>query len=173
MTGNRFALLLPLCAALILAAPACRTSTRSSGLPAHIRTVEVEMFGNDTTYYGMEGKLTRRIIDQINADAVIKVSSRGGDAVITGEILKVSRRTVRETTTNEPATVVVVVEARYSFYDEVERRYIREDVSVSSAQSSSTAGMYELDRNELSSDAEDSALAALAREVVRGTIGRW
>lgn len=169
----RFALYLPLCAAFCLAAPGCKTSTRSSGLPEHIRTVEVEIFKNNTMYKGLEGRLTRQIIDRINADAVIKAVSRGGDAVITGEIVKVTRQTLRETTTDEPATVLIVVYAKYSFYDEVEKRYIREDVVVTSNQASTTAGLYEPSRGESVSAAEESAVAALGREIVRGTIGMW
>ena len=169
----RFVLWLPLCAALCLVAPGCRTSTRSSGLPGHIRTVEVEMFSNKTMYKDLEGRLTRQIIDRLNADANIKVVSRGGDAVITGEITRVSRRTLRETTTDEPATVQLIIHATYSFYDEHERRYIKDEVAVVSNRSSSTAGLYEAVRGESVAAAEEGAMRALAQEIVWGTVAAW
>ncbi len=151
----------------------CTTTTRSSGLPAHIRSVGVEIFHNNTMYKGLEGRLTRAIIDNINYGASVPVSSNHADAYITGEITKVTRNTVRETTTDEPATVTLVVEATFSFYDEVEKRYIFEDVFVTSADTSSSAGLYEASRGESIALAEEGAVSALAREIVNRTIGVW
>lgn len=161
-----------LLAALAIAA-GCSTTTRSTGLPEHIRTVEVHIFQNKTMYQGLEGRLTRQIIDRINMDPSIRVVSRGGDAIITGEITDVKRTTVRETTTDEPATVSLSMYATFSFYDEIERRYIIEDQAVNSADSSSSAGLYEAARGESTSLAEEGASRVLAADIVRKTIGMW
>jgi hypothetical protein len=151
----------------------CSTSTRSTGLPEHIRTVEVHIFQNKTMYQGLEGRLTRQIIDRINMDPSIRVVSRGGDAIITGEITDVKRTTVRETTTDEPATVSLSMHAIFSFYDEIGRRYLLEDVPVSSSDSSSSAGLYEAARGESTTLAEEGASRVLAADIVRRTIGMW
>ncbi len=156
----------------ILVIVGCQTTTRS-GMPGHIRTIEVEIFKNNTMYKGLEGRLTRSIIDSINADPVIKVVSGGGDAVITGEITGVKRQTVRETTTDEPATVSLTVYATFSFYDLVEQKYIMEDIEVVSSDSSAAAGLYEASRGESVALAEESAMIALARDIVRRTVGMW
>lgn len=167
---------LKLLAVVFLAAAAggsgCKTST-VSGMPGHIRTVEVEIFKNNTMYRGLEGRLTRAIIDQINYDARIRASSGGGDAVITGEITEVRRSTVRETTTDEPATVSLTVYARFSFYDKVEGRYLIQDRAISSSDSSQAAGLYEASRGESVSLAEEGAMMALARDIARRSIGMW
>lgn len=171
--GISLALAALVCVAAIAAGPGCRTSTRSSGLAEHISTVEVEIFKNNTMFRGLEGRLTRAIIDGINRDAVIKAVSRGGDAIITGEITDVKRYTVRETTTDEPATVSLIVYTTFSFYDAVERRYILEDVQITSSDLSQAAGLYEASRGESMSLAEEGAMAAVAREIVRRTVGMW
>ena len=131
------------------------------------------MFNNKTMYKDLEGRLTRQVIDRLNADAHVRVVSSGGDAVITGEIINVSRRTLRETTTDEPATVQLVVTATYSFYDEIARRYIRDEIRVASNRSSGTAGLYEPSRGESVQAAEEGAMRALAQEIVWGTVAAW
>lgn len=173
---TRYAWLLP---ALVLAAglaiavlPGCRTST-SSSLPEHIKTVEVNVFQNKTMYKGQEGVLTRRIIDRINADPHIRVVSHDGDAVITGEIVSITQSTVRQTTDDRPASVSVNVVAEFSFYDAREGRYLIEDARIGSSEAYSTAGYYDADRGENVTMAEDSALTAMAGEIVRRTIGMW
>lgn len=151
----------------------CRTSTRS-GLPDHIRTVEVHVFQNKTMYKGLEAEITRRIIDRINADARIRVVRDNGDAVITGEITKVGRSTIRETTTNEPGTILITVEAEYSFYDQVDRRFIVSDAKVVSTDTGMSSGLYEVTRESPKpSNVEISAAASAADEIVRRTIGMW
>lgn len=153
-------------------AAGCRTSTRS-GLPEHIRTVEVHMFKNKTMYKGIEGTLTRRLIDRINGDPTIKAVSRGGDAVITGEITAVRRRTLRETTTNEPGTVLITIEATYSFFDERSGRHILRDATISSDATGIISGVFEASRGGRSEDGEQGAAMSLADEIARRTIGMW
>ncbi len=169
---RRIALLsLGLLGAFVFAA-GCRTTTRS-GLPGHIRTVEVHIFQNKTMYKGVEGWLARDIIDRINMDPRIKVASRGGDAVITGEIKEVKRETLRETTTNEPGTVLITIIAEYSFYDQVERRYIVEDATISSRETGLSYGIYESSRGGVAEQGERGAAKAMAGEIVRRTVGMW
>lgn len=167
------------CAALVGAVVAlaatlgCRTSTRS-GLPEHIRTVEVHLFQNKTMYKSIEAYVTRRIIDRINADPTIRVVQNNGDAVISGEITRVTRRTLRETTTNEPETVEIVVHATYSFYDAVDRRWLAADLPLASNVTGMGPGLYErLERGANPEPTEISASNALADEIVRRAIGMW
>lgn len=156
----------------VLLAAGCATSFRS-GLPAHIRTVEVHIFQNKTMYKSVEAWLTRDIIDAINADPNIRVSSHNGDAVITGEITAVHRTTMRETTSNEPGTVRITIEAEFSFYDNVKRRFIMEDVRVTSDATGMSPGIYESSRGGVSEDGQRGAAKQLAQEIVRRTVGMW
>ncbi|MCC8189449.1 MAG: LPS assembly lipoprotein LptE [Planctomycetes bacterium] len=172
-TTRRFiiAALLTLAVAGTLAS-GCRTSV-SSGLPPHIRLVEVHIFQNKTMYKSIEAWITRDIIDRINLDPRIRVVSNNGDAVITGEIVDVRRETLRETTTNEPGTVRITIEATYSFYDQVRNVYIIEDAPINSAETGSSFGIYEYSRGGQSEEGERSAARAMAGEIVRRTIGMW
>ncbi|MDR3077948.1 MAG: LPS assembly lipoprotein LptE [Planctomycetota bacterium] len=159
-----------LAAALLL--PGCRTSTRS-GLPSHLRTVEVHIFQNKTMYKGIEGTLARSVIDRVNMDPTIQAVSNGGDAVITGEIVSVTRSTLRETSSNEPGTVLVTINATYSFYDVKNRRYLARDAAISSSETGISSGVYEASRGGESLQGERGASLALAAEIVRRTIGMW
>lgn len=160
-------------AAVVFAAVAGCTTTTRSGLPDHIRTVEVHIFQNKTMYKGIEAWVTRSIIDRINADPRIKIVSRGGDALLTGEIKSVSRSTLRETTTGEPATVLMTIVAEYSFYDNVSGRFLVEDATVKSSDTGMSPGIYEASRGGSSEDGTRGAANQLAGEIVRRTVGMW
>ena len=172
MTGRRAAALILGLVAVFALIAGCTTSVYS-GMPRHIQTVEVHIFQNKTMYKGIEAQVTRGIIDRINADPHVRVSSNGGDALITGEITNVRRTTLRETTTNEPGTVLISIEATYSFYDNVEGRYIVEDATLSSTDTGISPGIYEASRGGDSQQGERGAAKALAAEIVRRTVGMW
>ncbi len=161
-----------LMAALAAVLAGCTTSTRS-GLPDHVRTIEVHIFQNKTMYKTIESLITRAIIDRINADPNIRVASRNGDALITGEITNITRSTLRETTTNEPGTVLITVEATFSFYDNVQGKYLLKDVVITSTDTGHSYGVYEASRGQTAWEGETGAVAALAGEIVRRTVGMW
>ncbi len=144
-----------------------------SGLPSHIRTVEVHIFKNNTMHNSIEAWIARDIIDRINMDPRIRVSSRNGDALITGEVTSVRRTTLRRTTANEPGTVQIVIDVRFSFYDNASRRYIIEDAVISSADTGLSAGVFEATAGGSTEDGERDAARRLAGEIVRRTIGMW
>ncbi len=151
----------------------CSYGTRS-GLPEHIKTIHVEMFRNTKTLYkGLETKLTAGIIAKLQNEPTVHVVNNGGDATIRGEIIDVKRTVYRETRKDRPATVGVSVLVSFSFFDEVEQRAIIESKKLSSSESSSTAGLYEVDRGELQASAEEAAVKQLAKEIVRQTVGMW
>lgn len=169
---NKITAVLAVLAVTAVIAVGCR-STVSSGMPRHINTVEVHIFQNKTMYKSIEAWITRDIIDRINGDPRVRVSSRNGDALITGEILSVERSTLRETTTNEPGTVLITITAEFSFYDNIERRYIMEDVVVRSTETGMSPGIYESSRGGRSEEGERGAAKQLAAEIVRRTVGMW
>ena len=150
----------------------CNVSTRS-GLPAHIRTVEVHVFENKTMNYGLEARLTRRIIEAVNREPSLRLVNRGGEAILSGEIVEVRRVPVRDAIRNRPATTQVVATARVSFWDDVTQDFFLEDVPVSSNEASVMAGLYDEDRGETYSAAEVAAIDALAERIVRRTLGMW
>lgn len=56
-------------------------------LPQHIKKIAVRQFKNKTQYYGLEEKLTLRIIDEFLKDATYPLVSQGeADAIVEGRI---------------------------------------------------------------------------------------
>lgn len=159
-------------AAAVVLPVGCRTSVHS-GLPKHIKTVEVEIFQNKTMYKSIEAWITRDIIDAINADPSIRVVSNNGDAVIYGEIHDVRRQTLRDTTNSQPNTVKIVLDVSYSFYDNVNREYIIDSKKLTSTETGYSHGISEYGRGEVSENGERSAAKAVAAEIVRQTVGMW
>lgn len=152
-------------------AAGCKTSTRS-GLPGHIRTVEVHVFKNKTMTLGLEGKITRAVIDAVNADPVVRAGSRG-DAVLTGEVVRYSRRTLRDTTTDELGTVQLIVEVKYSLYDVREGVYLVDEATISNLDLSLALGVYEYNQDEREDVALNKIMRELGAEIVRRTVGMW
>jgi len=171
--GHRSAaMFFSLAAIVAIGLSGCSTSTRS-GLPVHINTVEVHIFQNKTMYKSLEGLITRGIIDRINADPHVRLVSSNGDALITGEITNVQRSTLRETTTNQPGTVLITIEVTFSFYDNIQGVYLLDDVTITSTDTGQGDGIYEASRGRTSFDGEQGAVNALAAEIVRRTVGMW
>ena len=150
----------------------CRWTTRS-GLPEHIRTLEIPVFGNTTLEPGIEALLTRELKRMAMADPRIRLVNHGGDAVLSGHVVKITRYPERIERDDRPASMSIVIQAEYSLFDAVEQKTLIAKRRATSSQSSSSAGLYEAGRAEASTVAEGAAVEALAREMIRGTIGMW
>lgn len=158
-----------------LAASGCKVSTRS-GLPDHIRTVSVPMFENKTTEYTLETRLTAAIRRAVQQDNRVRLVNRDGDAVLSGRILGVKRRSVRDDRDDRPATMQLTIMAEYSFRDERAGRFLVDRAEIDSNQASSARGLYNLDNDPTQTPEDavtDAAIASLAAEIVRRTLGMW
>ena len=150
----------------------CRWTSRS-GMPVHIQTVEIHVFGNTTLEPGLETALTRELKRQAMADPSVRVVNRGGDAVLSGRIMEIVRAAERLENNDRPASMTLVLRVRYSFFDQVEQTYLIHERLVDSSQSSSMAGSYPVTPEGDSAAAEAAAVEALAREIIRGALGMW
>ena len=164
---KRFALLL-----CLLCLTGCRW-TMHSGLPEHIRTVEIESFRNMTFDPGLDAKLTVMLKKMAMEDPQVRLVNEGGDARLSGRILSVTRRSQRLGRDDRPLDMMIEIVVEYTFFDEVEQRYLTALRRISSRQANSLAGLYRTNDPEGESKALDDALEALAREVIRGSIGMW
>jgi len=164
---------LAIIASAMTLAAGCSYSTRSGGLPDHIRTIEVPTVkAPKIFYYGIESKLTREIIRWVNNDPQVRVVNIDGDAILAVEIKNVTQKPIRETKQDRPATMQLTIKVAYSLYDQVEQRYLIQGEYVSS-QLATAAGLYEIERGEVRAAAEDRIAEELAREIVRRTLGHW
>ena len=68
-------------------------SFSGSTIPAHIKTVSVPLFEDQTAEIGIDQILTDGLIDAITEDNTLRISGpRGGDAALKGTILKLDER---------------------------------------------------------------------------------
>lgn len=148
-------------------------STRSGGMPAHIRTVQVPVFGNKTQEIGLEGILTRYIIQEVNLTPGLSVVSENGDATLSGDISRVVSRINLRDIDDRPASARLTVYASYDFYDNKNGHSIRRRQSVNSAGTSGTVGQYDIDRGQTQDTAREAAVQELARQIVRDAVSQW
>ncbi len=141
--------------------------TAGSGLPSHLKTIEVNTFGNSTYYNSLETLLTREVINEINVTPKLKVVNSGGDATLTGEIYKVRNVVTEYDSNNQPKTVYISVSAKFSLYDNVKHEFRFQDRNISSSQSSSTAGRLKIDQGESWATARNAAVMELAKTLMR------
>jgi len=150
----------------------CRYSSKS-GLPTHIKTVDVEMFKNRSFYKGLEAKLTKYIVEKANLRPGIRVVNSGGDASISGTILTVTNQVTRSDSEGTASSVQVNITVEYSFRDNVEQRMVFENEQINNSASSSRNGEFDIDRGEARTSAESAALEEVARVLVDQTLGMW
>lgn len=164
----------PVLAALVLAL-ACGGCdyTTQSGLPGHVRTVDVGLFKNKTFHLGLETRLTRAIIEKLTLDPHVRLVNDGGDATISGEILTVQRRVLRETRGDDPATIRQTIVVRYDFRDNTTGAMLINGEVLHSLHASAGAGVYDVQRGEGRSAAEERNVRELADKIVRRTVGMW
>jgi hypothetical protein len=156
----------------LLAVTGCRYSA-ASGLPDHIRTVRVATFENDTMHVGMESAVTRAVIQELANDPGLRLVQHGEDALLTGRIVDVQQRVLRQTRKDTPASIRLNLIVEVTFEDRVSGKRLLDEQRITSAASSSAAGVYDFDRGQSRSEAEERAVSELAAEIVRQTAGMW
>jgi hypothetical protein len=106
-------------------------TSKGSNLPAHVKTIGVPPFNNQTTRPELGERITENIIAALVARGRYKVTSetRGVDAVLSGTVLSwTSKSVVLSEESDEPEQVTVTLEASVVFDDRVLQRVTwRED----------------------------------------------
>jgi Lipopolysaccharide-assembly len=105
-----------------MAAPGCGY-TVSSVLPAHIKTISIPTFGNNTVEHGLADDVTQAVINGFLGDARLRLErERNADSVLRGTVL-VYRNRVYAYTSQEVATQYeIVLVARVVYRDVVRNR---------------------------------------------------
>jgi len=157
----------------VLAAGASCAYTAASGLPAHIRTVRVEVFENLTAYPGLGAELAAAVVREFQVDGTLAPTSRAAGAVLRGRITRVERSVLQEDAFDDAVTGQVTVEAVVSLADVAGGSALLDEELVTSAGTDQTEGIWRLRRGEMELDGLASAVRALAREVVRRAVEAW
>ena len=100
---------------LAVGAPGCGY-TLSSVLPAHIKTIAIPTFGNNTVEHGLADDVTQALIDGFLADKKLRLErERDADSVLRGTVLAYRNR-VYAYDPNEVATqyeILLIVQVTY------------------------------------------------------------
>lgn len=158
---------------MALAAAAGCVYTTDSALPAHVRTVRVEMFENRTGYPGLEADLADAVARELQIDGRLRPSSAGADSVLKGRLVAVRRAVVQEDALDDVVTGRVTLEAVITFEDAVGGTVLLTKELVTSREVLDSEGVFRLRRGETEVDARSSAVNALARNVVRRVVEVW
>lgn len=141
-------------------------SFSGSTLPSHIRTVAVPLFEDRTAEFGIDQKLTDRVIKAITNDNTLKIGNqRNANSILNG-VIELVRDTAGEYDQDEVASDFrVTITVRVSFEDIQEREVLWEETWTQ-------FGVY--DNVEIDRDTGiDEALEKLTFDILNRTVSGW
>lgn len=151
---------------LILAFTRCGVySFSGSTLPAHIKTVHVPLFEDQTAEFGIDQKITDGIIEALMADNTLKIGGRNqADALLVGQIIRVTERAGQYSDNEKASDFRLTITLRASFEDLKKRNVIWEEEWEEWGTFSSTVSR---------DDAINEAAKKLAEDIVNRTVSGW
>lgn len=147
--------------------------TTKSVLPDNIQNVSVSVFKNDTFEYGLEERLTDKVIQEFISHGRLKVTNiDNADVLIKGQIKAYNLLTTRTDEYNNPVEKELSILLEISFWGKDGKepvwieKGIRENITFFTTLRSGQIFMTE-------SEAKEAVLSKLARSVVRRVIIGW
>ncbi|MEW6088218.1 MAG: LPS assembly lipoprotein LptE [bacterium] len=147
--------------------------TAKSILPDNIQNVSISVFRNDTYEYGLEERLTDKVIQEFISHGRLKVTNiDDADALIKGKILAYNLLTIKTDEYNNPVEKNLSIFIEVTFWEKdgkeplwVEKG-IRENITYFTTLRDGQITMTE-------EEAKQKVLAKLAKSVVRRVIIGW
>lgn len=138
-------------------------SFSGSSLPAHIKTVGVPLFENETAEFGISETLTDGLIDAVSKDNSLKLDrARTADALLKGKIMRI-RDTAGQYNEQEIASDYrVYITIQMEFQDVKKKKNLWEE-------SFTEWGAYDSDRNSGIAD----AIKKLTEDILNRTVAGW
>lgn len=88
-SGRRGADALLLLALALPLLPGCNYGFQGGGFPAHIRTIYIEPFENQTAQFDVDQRLFTRLLDELPAQLGVRFAGReAADAILSGRIVR-------------------------------------------------------------------------------------
>ncbi len=168
----RFPLALAAAAAALAASDGC-VYTSESALPAHIRTVRVDVFENRTGYPGLEAEFARALVREFQADGTLVPGGRSADSVLRGTLVSVGRSVLQEDAFDDVVTGQVTVSAVVTLEDAAGDAPLLARERVTSADARGSEGVFRRATGGTESAALNAALRELARNIVRRAVEAW
>ncbi len=140
-------------------------SFSGSTLPAHIKTVHIPLFEDQTAEFGIDQQITDGIIEALIKDNTIKIGGRNqADALLLGQIVRVTERAGQYSDTEQASDFRLNITLKASFEDVKKRNVIWEEEWTEFGTFTSSG-----DR----SDAIAEAAEKLAENIVNRTVSGW
>jgi len=147
--------------------------TFEPALPAHIRTVRVDVFENRTGYPGLEAELAKALVREFQGDGTLVPGGRFADSVVKGTLVAVSRSVLQEDEFDDVVTGQVTVATVVTFEDSAGGGALLAAERVTSADARKSEGVFRLATGGTEEAALGAALRELARNIVRRTVEVW
>jgi outer membrane lipopolysaccharide assembly protein LptE/RlpB len=164
----------PLLAALLIGIGAGGCGyTLSSVLPAHIKTLAVPVFTNNTVEYGLSDDVTQAMADAFLREGRLRlVGERDADAVLRGTVVSYKNQVFGYTRTERAEEYEIVLVVKVLFRDLVKNRDVwKEDALTVRTTYNVTVVGGEPARTE--TDGRREVVLKLADQVVSRTVQGW
>jgi hypothetical protein len=145
-------------------------SFSGSGLPAHIRTVAVPIFGNQTTEIGIRENLTDAITEALVTDGRLRVVGReSADSIIEGTVVDYKEQAYTYDRSENVQEYIVRIYVDVSYQDVKNRSIIWEEKRMEGW------GTYDVsvDPPEDVDAGRERAIAKLAQDIVNKILAGW
>ncbi|CAN5829949.1 hypothetical protein BH23GEM6_BH23GEM6_25400 [soil metagenome] len=143
------------------------------GLPAHVRTVAVLPFANETTQPLLETEIVQRLQTELPRNLGVRLAEeRRADALIRGRVVGYEE-VAASVRPSQDQTQVPVVQRQVRITYELEIYDVRDDRPLWRAQSQSALGNFLPERGETPQQGRDRAIRDLVQKVIEGAQSQW
>lgn len=155
----------------LLLGSGCTYSFTGSNLPAHVKTVAIPNFSNETLEPGLDQEITTVVIDRFIKDGRLKLASEAkASCRLSGRVVKYENRVNNYAPDESPRDYIVVVTVAVTLRDMVKNRDLWKDDSLTRT-SIYVPGAVTGPGSE--QDARAYADSALASDMITRTMEPW
>lgn len=148
---------------LMVMMTSCKT-TGESILPASVNSIHIAVFNNQTLQYGVEDRLTDRVVNEFEFNARLHIENRNNaDIILTGIITRADFQPFSYDEDNVVKEYQLRMEVRISLHDRVNDTYIFKDEIIRGETT------YDVDLS-TEDQAIDEVIVDLAEDIVRRCI---
>ncbi len=156
----------------ILSVTACGKQPMSV-LPTYIKKIAVNNFSNNTVHYGIEDKLTKKVIEEFLRDGRLEiVKTENADAVLTGVIVRYSLEPVSYDAQSVIEQYKLYIGVDVTLHDQVQNTTMWTESNIHEDYTyyvTAKAGQLV----ETENDAQEAVTDLLSRDVVKRTVVGW
>jgi outer membrane lipopolysaccharide assembly protein LptE/RlpB len=168
---KRTVLILLLCVLMAISCK-CPYGFTVNALPAHLKTVAIPTFSNDTFEYGIDEEFTQILIDEVEKDNSLNVTNNmeDADSVLEGKILNYSKVKSSYDESGVVTEYKVSVTVSWKFTDTIKERVYAQDNRMVGWE---TYLIPDGDSEELEDEAKQEAMNMLAEEMITKIVSNW